>query len=135
MPWYKWRGTAQSQERDNPLWTTLPLICLRRRIFLDDLASCGNSSTSCGICKSSQQTRPISGNLLAIGFAATMQLLSNYFDLLFLWQLTDVLLIYPNLPLTDSIFFVLQNVRDVIGVNLFVYINNCIVIVVYLQQL
>ena len=53
--------------------------------FGDDLASCRNSSISCGCgicdCESPQQ-KLISGKLLAIGFAATMQLLSNYFHLL-----------------------------------------------------
>ena len=50
--------------------------------FEDDLASCRTFSISCGMCESPQQS--ISGKLLAIGFAATMRHLSNYFDLLLL---------------------------------------------------
>ena len=61
--------------------TRCKLLCDDLDSGADFLAFYRHSSISCGICESLQQT--ISGKLLAIGFAAMMRLLSNYFGLLF----------------------------------------------------
>ena len=74
-----------SQHRDNPLSTALPRSWLRCRIFwrwFGLLSKFFDLLWYMWI----KTTKTISGKLLAVGFAATLRLLSNYFDLLYLLE-------------------------------------------------
>ena len=94
-----------------------------QNFFGDDLASYRISSISCGICESPQQRK-----LLAIGFAAMMRPLSNYFVFLFLFSFLYFSFWFCVVEKLAYVSFRVH-IKPVVSVILALTINpNCIII-------